>query len=443
MKPLKVFILESDSSLRLGLARLFDRNNWQVVTASSIQQALSIIPLGHKLDLLVSSSEVPAQSLQNLCSKSAQVEKVILLSNDLLAAIPELPSASFVQRLDTPEEIFKKCLQLFKPQAQALPANPIVGESAEILEIHDLINHVSDSDSTVLIAGASGTGKELVARQIHQKSQRSKGQFVAVNCGAIPHDLIESELFGHVKGAFTGAIQNRVGRFEFADQGTIFLDEIGELPPSMQVKLLRVLQERSFEPIGSTKSIHVDVRVIAASNRNLEQMVAHGKFREDLYYRLNVIPLNLPSLKERRSDIPLLIQHFLRKNRKQESLNFLPQTLNMLMTYAWPGNVRELENLVERICVLKKQGPVDISDLPLKYREFEPEPMGLILPEGPMDFNSAVDQFENQLILRALEKTGWNRNQAAALLRLNRTTLVEKIKKKGLKPQFEEVIEGL
>jgi transcriptional regulator with PAS, ATPase and Fis domain len=292
----------------------------------------------------------------------------------------------------------------------------------------------------VLITGESGTGKELIARAVHYNSPRVENPFIAINCGAIPSELLESELFGHVKGAFTGAIANRIGRFEMADGGTIFLDEIGDLEPALQVKILRALQERSFEPVGSTKSVSVNVRVIAATNKNLEQSVEEGRFREDLYYRLNVIPIAIPALRERRTDVPLLFAHFMdhfNRTKTRKLTGISPEAMESLSNYGWPGNIRELENLVERLAILKGYGHIEIHDLPVKYRSAvatSPETLLLEIPEAGVDFNTAVDQFENQLILRALEKTGWNRNQAALLLRLNRTTLVEKIKKKGLRP---------
>ncbi|MEI7974200.1 MAG: sigma-54 dependent transcriptional regulator, partial [Bdellovibrio sp.] len=290
------------------------------------------------------------------------------------------------------------------------------------------------------ITGESGTGKELIARAIHYNSPRAQQAFVAINCGAIPAELLESELFGHIKGAFTGAIANRLGRFELADGGTIFLDEIGDLQPSLQVKLLRVLQERSFEPVGGSKSLQVNVRVIAATNKNLESSVDEKKFREDLFYRLNVFPISVPALRERPTDIPALLSHFVahvNRTKNRKLTRFSPEALSCLVHYPWPGNIRELENLVERVSILKGQGQIEASDLPAKYRSQIPTAAdlgSLDVPDEGLDFNTAVDRYENALILRALEKTGWNRNQAASLLRLNRTTLVEKIKKKGLRP---------
>jgi transcriptional regulator with PAS, ATPase and Fis domain len=427
------------------------------------------------------------------------------------------------------------------PQTAVETVDPmIITRSPALKEVLALVDAIADTDSTVLITGESGTGKELIANRIHARSHRSKFPTVAVNCGAIPAELLESELFGHVKGAFTGAISNREGRFEAAEQGTLFLDEIGDMGANLQVKLLRVLQTRRFEPVGSTKTKNANVRIVAATNCNLEEMVAEGRFREDLYYRLNVIPVHIPPLRERSEDVPLLVDFFVKKFNREKSRRVTGVTraaLRSLVAYTWPGNVRELENLMERMVILKSSGMIDILDFPEKYRrlslsdieyedlvnpkkpflgqqqqqeiisqqtgyeftneamqgasreqlgegsemknnmiftkgtieqnvnsnnEFESsresqigggeasEAMGegslsvetalriladrLAFPEDGMDFNSIVDQFENILILQALERTGWNRNRAAGLLRLNRTTLVEKLKKKQLQP---------
>jgi transcriptional regulator with PAS, ATPase and Fis domain len=302
-----------------------------------------------------------------------------------------------------------------------------------------MVEKVADSDSTILITGESGTGKELFARAIHYNSRRAEKLMVPVNCGAIPENLLESELFGHVKGAFTGALTNRPGRFEIANTGTIFLDEIGDMSPSLQVKILRVLQERKFEPVGSTKTMEVDVRVIAATHKDLDTAVLQKTFREDLFYRLNVIPLRIPALRDRKSDIPLLIHHFLKyfnESKRRSVEGVTPEAMDLLTQYPWPGNVRELENLIERLVIIKGHGLIEIRDLPERYLQKEtPLPSEkFMVPNKGLDFNSAVDNFENALIMQALEKTGWNRNKAASLLNLNRTTLVEKIKKKGLTP---------
>lgn len=408
----------------------------------------------------------------------------------------------------------------------------IITRSWRMQELLRMVDTVADTDSTILISGESGVGKELVAQRIHAKSHRRSNALIAVNCGAIPGELLESELFGHMKGAFTGAVANREGRFEAAEGGTLFLDEVGEMGAALQVKLLRVLQSRKYEPVGATKSRDADVRIVTATNRDLEEEVKKGSFREDLFYRLNVIPVHIPALRERPEDIELLVTHFVRRFNHEKSRNVTGVTrasLRALAAYAWPGNIRELENLMERMVILKSSGMIDVLDFPEKYRrlslsEIEYEdlmrgatrveaaptvvpqvqrpvssvrethvsfkqgeeptmrPFGFsnstiqsttgesqasvpaqgassgemitiegqgnlnieqilhfiadnfVFPNEGLDFNSVVDQFENILILMALERTGWNRNRAAQLLRLNRTTLVEKLKKKQLTP---------
>ena len=317
----------------------------------------------------------------------------------------------------------------------------IIGKSAPMQALFDLIVKVSESNATVLIQGESGTGKELAARAIHQLSDRHGRNFVPVNCAAIPDDLLESELFGHVKGSFTGAYANRAGRFEMADKGTLFLDEIGDMKPNLQVKILRALQGREFEPVGSSKAQKVDVRIIAATNKDLEQLVASRDFREDLYYRLSVIPITIPPLRERREDIPLLIHNFLVRfntDRKHAVKGFSRDTLDILCNYNWPGNVRELENLVERMVILKDSGFITPDDLPEKYLSGQAQPQAPTLaatdalPAGGICLNSAVDAFENNLIQQALARTKGNKKEAATLLNLKRTTLIEKLKKKNM-----------
>jgi DNA-binding NtrC family response regulator len=325
----------------------------------------------------------------------------------------------------------------------------LIGASEPMRQVLDFVRKVADSDSTVMIQGESGTGKELVARMLHFNSLRKDRPLVPVNCGAIPENLLESELFGHEKGAFTGATHTRMGRFEMANGGTIFLDEIGEMSLPLQVKLLRVLQEREFERVGGNRTIHVDVRIVAATNQDLEQLVEDKRFRQDLFYRLNVIPIVIPPLRDRRSDIPLLIDHFLaRFNRtKQTSVTGLdPEALRLLADYDWPGNIRELENMVERLVVLKKQGQLTATDLPEKiYRK--PAAAQPVLKEQFIRFSEEginlsreVEQYENQLIVEALRKANGVTTRAAQLLQLNRTTLVEKLKRKGVDPKSHSEI---
>jgi DNA-binding NtrC family response regulator len=310
----------------------------------------------------------------------------------------------------------------------------IISDNEKMQTIFTQVEKVADTDSTILIYGESGTGKELVARALHYNSYRQDKPLVPINCGAIPEDLLESELFGHEKGAFTGATAQRLGRFELANGGTIFLDEIGEMRPALQVKILRVLQEREFERIGGTRTIKVDVRIIAATNKDLEDLVARQQFRDDLYWRLNVIPITLPPLRERLSDIPLLVAHFIthfNAEKKQQLTGITPEALHMLQSYHWPGNVRELENTMERIAILKGSGLIMPEDLPEKI--FRPNVSrnvpGVDIPDDGIDFDTLVETFEKQLLMQALVKAGGVKSKAANLLHMNRTTLVEKVKK--------------
>ncbi len=335
----------------------------------------------------------------------------------------------------------------------------LVGSSRKVQEIRRLVEQVAETDATVLILGESGTGKEVVARNIHYYSNRRDKPFVPINCGAIPAELLESELFGHEKGAFTGAISARQGRFEMAEGGTLFLDEIGDMPLPMQVKLLRVLQERVIERVGSTKSIDIDVRVIAATHRNLEDQINDNKFREDLYYRLNVFPIEMPPLRERIEDIPLLITELISRieHEKRGSVRLTPAAVMALCQFKWGGNVRELANLIERLAILFPFGLVDVHELPEKYR---PEngiaaapvyadtaaavaaiPEGLVtdarLPRDGIDLKEHLNNMEVSLIRQALSEADGVVAHAAKLLNMRRTTLVEKLRKYGLNRNVE------
>lgn len=354
-----------------------------------------------------------------------------------------------------------------KPDKQQItPYHGLIGSSRPMLKLYDLITKVAEDDlSTVLIRGESGTGKELVAKAIHAESRRRDNNFVPVNCAAIPDDLLESELFGYTKGAFTGATANKPGRIQYADQGTLFLDEIGDMKSSLQAKLLRVIQEKEFEPVGSFKSIPVDTRILAATHCDLETLVAEGKFREDLYYRLSVIPLHIPPLKGRVGDIPLLIDAFLEKysqSRGRDRFTFSPQALASIRYYEWRGNVRELENLIQHMSILYSGKTVELSDLPDKFHNIEipendvPEAnlemtgngsmsypdttpsQDVTWEEGQVDFNELINDFETQLIVQALKFTEGNKKEAARLLNLKRTTLLEKIKKKDIEGLWKD-----
>ncbi|HOW18597.1 MAG TPA: sigma-54 dependent transcriptional regulator [Phycisphaerae bacterium] len=312
----------------------------------------------------------------------------------------------------------------------------IVGHDYKMLKIFDLIETVADSRATVLMQGESGTGKSLIARAIHHRSQRRDKPFVEVSCGAIPETLLESELFGHVRGAFTGAVADKEGKFKAADGGTIFLDEISSASPALQVKLLRVLQERQFEPVGSNKTQTVDVRVILASNRDLGQEVREGRFRQDLFYRINVVTINLPRLAERIGDIPRLAEHFLRHycaQSRKEILGFTDGAIQQMQRYHWPGNVRELENVVERAVILTKNRYITEEDLPPTVLEGAAAPA--VPNDGqyrPMSLKQALEEPERRIIEQALRANGWNRQITADVLEINRTTLYKKMKRYGM-----------
>jgi DNA-binding NtrC family response regulator len=319
----------------------------------------------------------------------------------------------------------------------------IIGNSEPIQKIFSLISKIVDSESNILILGETGTGKELVARTIHFNSNRADAPFIPVNCGAIPADLLESELFGHEKGAFTGAVSSRQGRFERADKGTIFLDEIGELAFPLQVKLLRVIQEREFERVGGNKTVQVDVRIIAATNQDLELEVKEKNFREDLFYRLNVIPITLPSLRDRKEDIPLLAKHFLdimAKSKSRDIAEITDEALTVFKHYQWPGNIRELENIIERVVILKHEdGPITVDDLPEKMREIS-RSVGapLDIPDDGVKLTKILEDMERSYILKAMEQSGGVKSKAAELLGINRTTLIEKMRKKGIVSDSKE-----
>lgn len=306
----------------------------------------------------------------------------------------------------------------------------VVGKSRPMAHLFQLLETVAATNSTILITGETGTGKEVVARAIHHNSPRRAQRFVALNCSAIPETLLEAELFGHVRGAFTGAIGNRQGRLEQAHKGTLFLDEVGTMSTALQVRLLRVLQEREFERVGDSHTIKVDVRVIAATNSDLARMVADGQFREDLFYRLNVIPVRVPPLRERKEDIPLLVKHFLEKFKA--SVTVSQEAMRQLMAYQWPGNVRQLENTIERaVAFTGGRSQIDVGDLPAEVQQAHESVLSaaVTLPEEGLDLDAFIADIERDLIHRSLERTSGNKGQAAKLLNLKRTTLVEKLKR--------------
>ncbi len=338
---------------------------------------------------------------------------------------------------------FKKTI-LSESKAMEFNRTGIAGTSKGLIKVLETARKVSKSDSSVLITGESGTGKELIANAIHKNSSRKKAPLVIINCGAIPGELLESELFGHEKGAFTGAHRTRIGRFELADTGTIFLDEIGDMSPDLQVKLLRAIQERQFERVGGSTTIKVDIRVISATNKDLPSAIENGLFREDLYYRLNVIPIHIQPLHERKEDILALADHF-QKIRVQKELGYQKKVFcksaeQAMLNYSWPGNIRELENLIERISVLVETETIELNDLPEYIINNASTNISCSVAsvfDNGVGFNQAVDQYQRSLILHALNETRWVKTRAAKLLKINRTTLVEKIKKMKLEQKNE------
>lgn len=404
---------------------------------------------------------------------------MIVLGRERVASWPEHlrqrllsiiePPLSYNQLLDTLHraQVYREVFDEGQRRQQREPNlfRSLVGTSRPIQAVRQMMKQVADTEATVLILGESGTGKEVVARNLHYHSRRKDAPFVPVNCGAIPAELLESELFGHEKGAFTGAITSRAGRFEMAAGGTLFLDEIGDMPMNMQVKLLRVLQERTFERVGSSKSQEADVRIIAATHKDLEQMIADGTFREDLYYRLHVFPIEMPALRERIEDLPLLLSELITRleNEKRGSIRFSSASIMSLCQHPWPGNVRELANLVERMAIMNPHGVIGVGELPRKFRYVDddqedlrqqrPEEeadvsaaifgvnsMGGLPPEG-LDLREHLADLEQALIQLALEETSYVVARAAERLHIRRTTLVEKMRKYGISRDAESATE--
>jgi DNA-binding NtrC family response regulator len=454
-------IVDDEVAVRKALERFLISLNYRVLTASDGEEALKTLD-EDVVDLALVDLVMPKMDgielIHRMKRRHPDIVPIVLTGFGTITTAVEAMKGGAYHYLTKPFELddiasliatalehrqLKEENVLLKRQVrEKYRFENVVGSSDEMVEVFELVEKVADTDSTVLVLGESGTGKELIARAIHYNSRRRERPLITVNCAAIPEELLESELFGHMKGAFTGAVATKPGRFDSADNGTIFLDEIGDMSFKLQVKILRVLQEQRFEPVGSTKTHQVDVRVIAATNQDLERAVKDRRFREDLYYRLNVIPIRIPPLRERVSDIPVLTQHFIEKyasTSKHRIGGIDDAAIKILMGYRWPGNVRELENLIERVVVLKHEGVISSNDLPEKIvgESTKKKPKGasvyhLEIPDDGVSFRSAVSEFENKLIIKALEKTQGNRNKAATLLRLNRTTLVEKIKKKHL-----------
>ena len=458
-----VLIVDDELNIRRVLAAMLKREGYEVTTAADGEQALAVLQKT-PVEVVVTDLVMPRlggmELLQRVGVQYPDVPVILITAHGTVdSAVAALKAGAFdyVTKPFEQEELKKviakaaRAHELERQNVHAAPGGerpPLVGQSAAMRQVFDMVARVADSPSTVLITGESGTGKELVAREIHHGSSRRDRPLIKVNCAAIPKDLVESELFGYEKGAFTGAVGSKPGRFELADGGTLFLDEIGEIPVEMQVKLLRALQESEFERVGGIKTIHVDVRLVAATNRDLKALIAEGRFREDLYYRLAVVPMALPPLRERREDIPPLVAHFIEKydrrlGKRVEGIE--DEAMQLLLAYSWPGNIRELENLMER-SVLFADGPTILAaSLPdsLRERGGVPAPIAAVGPLGAIAAPSGASmkeivrqaqaELEKELISRALEETGGNVTRAAKKLQISRKSLQVKMKELGLR----------
>ncbi|MEK7771117.1 MAG: sigma-54 dependent transcriptional regulator [candidate division NC10 bacterium] len=437
----RVLVVDDEKSMRELLAITLERQGYEVSVAEDGEVAIEAVRRDG-FDVIITDLRMPnADGLQVLrAAKEHTPETVVIVitavgSTETAVEAMKLGAYDYITKpfkLDEIHLIIRRALERKRLRDENLYLRKqletqhrfdnIVGKSARMAEIFDTIRKIADSPSTVMVSGESGTGKELVARAIHFNSQRRAKPFVSVNCGAIPEALMESELFGHVKGAFTGAVANKVGLFSAAEAGTLFLDEITEIPTLLQVKLLRAIQEREVRRVGDTRDLKVDVRLIAASNRELEQAVSEGVLREDLFYRLNVIPIHLPPLRERREDIALLVAHFLQKFGRQlnkDVRGVTPEALAILERYHWPGNIRELENVLERAIVLGGGEVLGADALPESVRRERPmKALEVELPEDGMDLEATLDALERRYLQRALDRSGGVQTKAAELLRM-------------------------
>ena len=456
MAETKILVVDDESKIREQFSEFLQHEGFEVDTAENGEIAINVLEQDF-YDVVIIDLNMPRVDgmtvLKHLVDNTSDSIGIILTGYATIRNAVEAMKAGAFDYLAKPvkvEEVLiviKRSLELRDLRRENLALKKqlkkkykfenFIGDSLQMNKVFRIIEKVADTGSTILILGESGTGKELVARAIHYHSWRRDKPLIPVNCGAIPEELLESELFGHEKGAFTNAIRTRIGRFELANGGTIFLDEVAEMSPHLQVKLLRVLQEQEFERLGSAKTIKCDVRILAATNKDLEKRVQEDLFREDLYYRLKVIPIEIPPLREHRSDIPLLVHHFLEmmiKTKKKKIKGISKDVMKALINYEWPGNVRELENIIERLIILSEGDHITMEDLPEKIaqKQSADEAVKELMPDEGLSLSTAVNEYERQLIVNALDKVDWVKNRAAKLLNMNRTTLVEKIKKQRI-----------
>lgn len=463
IETIRALIVDDEAELRKTvstvLRQCFNEINIDIAEAGDGAEALELVKV-RDYDLVLMDVRMPEMdgltTLAEIKNHDPRTFVVIMTAHanlqDAVEAI-KVGAYDYIEKPVQPDklkELVKKAIEAREMVSNIALSNPIfdddidsefVGSSGKMREIFDLTHRLSQVDTTVLIRGENGTGKELVARAIHFNSPRKHGEFVAINCGAIPENLMESELFGHEKGSFTGASERKIGKFQFANKGTLFLDEIGELRPDMQVKLLRVLQERKFVPVGGNREIRTNARFVAATNRNLEKMIEEGRFREDLFYRLNVMPLFLPPLRDRIGDLEELAGYFIRRfnrslNRHIEGIE--PEALSALKAYRWPGNIRELENVIERAFIIESGSKVSLSSLPESLRQALSESgsgVHLDMPSyysGPMDYDRFKEQSEKEFIIAALSANRGRINKTVAQANIPKNTLLRKIKKYGI-----------
>lgn len=443
-----ILIVDDEKNYLVVLEALLGPEGYEIMTSDKAREALRLIQEAD-VDLVLTDMKMPGMTGMELLEETKKIKPevpVIMMTayGTIEMAVEAMKKQAYdyitkpfqneqlkltIRKALENYRLVKENRRLSEALSERHGYRNIVGKSKAMLKIYDLIAKVAHSKATVLITGPSGTGKELIAKAIHYESPRKDRAFVSVNCGALAETLLESELFGHEKGAFTGAIAMKKGRFELADGGTLFLDEIGDMSPALQVKLLRVLQEMEFERVGGTKTMKVDVRVLSASNRNLKEDVAAGSFREDLFYRLNVIHIEVPPLRERMEDVRLLVTHFVEKYADGKKIELTPQAWAALYAYPWPGNVRELENVIERAVVLHSGGMIDLKDLPAEFTKSK-EDLDIerfIPPDAPLQ--STLEEIEEKLIRRALKQSGNVQSHAAEQLGITKSLIQHKMKK--------------
>lgn len=451
MIPHTILIADDDESLRRVIEFNLKKKGYRTTAVKTAEKALAVLQKSD-FDLLISDMKMPGMDGIELLQKSREIRPelpVIFITafGTVEKAVEAIKLGAYdyiTKPFDTDDFLHtvNKALEHHQLQDENIRLRSelesrysfsnIIGTSRVMQEVFATVQKVADSDATVLITGDSGTGKELIAKAIHQHCERSKHPMVIVNCAAIPKELLESELFGHVEGAFTGAIKDKTGKFVLANRGTIFLDEIGDMNLELQAKLLRVLEDKAVEPVGSENSIAVDFRVLAASNQDLRALVKRDKFREDLFYRLNVIPINIPPLRGRIEDIPLLVHHFLQKFSGKRSLSIDKKAMDILTEYEWPGNVRELENVIKRVVILTKGKNIRVSNLPVEISS-DGERRSVEKTGDGLQSETTLIESEKKLIIEALERSGWNQTKAAKRLGIPRHVLIYRIKKHNIK----------